>query len=261
MIDYIPQNQLSIELFKHPFERELDKENRWVKLAALIPWDALAEVYAKSLNSNSGRKSVNIRTVIAALIVKHKLKLDDRGTVAMIQENIYLQYFCGLPEFTIEPVFDPSLFVDIRKRLGNDAFDKFNQLIIEKSEGLKPHHARIKKSKSKNNNDNQPNTPPNKGILKVDATVADQEITYPTDLKLLNEARENLERIIDFLYNPLVDGNKPRDYRRVARKEFLSVSRKKRKSKRDVRHEVSPIPKSHRKPLPTSCATDSTRQR
>ena len=241
MIEYTPQSQLSLSLFKHPFERELDKENRWVKLAAVIPWDGLAAEYAKNLKSKAGRKSVNVRTVIAALIVKHKLRLDDRGTVAMIQENIYLQYFCGLPGFTTEPVFDPSLFVDIRKRLGNAAFDKFNQHIIEKAESLKPHQSRIiKKQKQKRDEDNDPtgSAPSNKGIMKVDASVADQEITYPTDLKLLNASRENLERMIDLLFERKIHKNKPRDYRRVARANYLSVAKKKRKSKKEIRRGI-----------------------
>lgn len=241
MINYTPQNQLSLDLFKHPFEQALDKENRWVKLASLIPWDSLASVYATKLDATSGRKSVDIRTVIAALIVKHKLKLDDRGTVQMIQENIYLQFFCGLPGFTIRPVFDPSLFVDIRKRLGNEEFDKFNKLVIEKSEKLKPHQARISKpmNNSGKNDDEGTLTPPkNKGTLKVDATIADQEITYPTDLKLLNECREKLEQMIDLLYIKQADKYKPRDYRRVARKEYLSVAKKKRKTKKELRRGI-----------------------
>ena len=147
MVNYTPSNQLSLSLFKHPFHQDLDKENRWVKLADLIPWDALASVYASKLRSNEGRKSVDIRHVLGALIVKHKLRLDDRGTIEMIQENIYLQYFCGLKEFTIKALFDPSLFVDIRKRLGGSEFEKFNKFVISKSEQIKPHQARIKKSK------------------------------------------------------------------------------------------------------------------
>jgi len=83
--------------------------------------------------------------VIAALIIKHKLRLDDRGTIEMIKENIYLQYFCGLEEFTTKAAFDPSLFVDIRKRLGGKEFEKFNRYIIEESGRLKPHQARIKR--------------------------------------------------------------------------------------------------------------------
>jgi len=121
-------------LFKHPFETELDKENRWVKLASVIPWDKLANVYSQHLQTDSGRKSVDIRIVIAALIIKYKLRLDDRDTVEMIKENIYLQYFCGLKEFTTKEVFNTSLLVDIRKRLGGAEFERLNRYIIEESE-------------------------------------------------------------------------------------------------------------------------------
>jgi len=235
MIKYTPQNQFSLSLFKHPFESELDKENRWVKLAELIPWDELANVYVQHLQSDTGRLSVDVRTVIAALIVKHMLKLDDRGTVEMIQENIYLQFFCGLKGFTTKAVFDPSLFVDIRKRLGFDEFDAFNRLIIEKSEQLKPHQARIKRKSKSNDEPDQTPGSGNRGTLKVDATVADQEIKFPTDVGLLNESRKQLEMIIDLIYHKDIDGLKPRTYRRKARKEFLNLSKKKLKSKSVIR--------------------------
>lgn len=240
MINYTSQNQLSLELFKHPFEQELDKTNRWVKLAAVIPWDELAGIYSQKLDAGSGRKSVDIRMVIGALIVKHKLRLDDRGTVQMISENLYIQYFCGMKGFSTKLPFDPSLFVDIRKRLGGEEFDKFNCILIEKSENIKPHQSRVKiKSISKEDENGAGNIEPkNKGTLKIDATVADQEIKYPTDLNLLNEGRENLERIIDLLYIPERDGVKPRTYRRKARKEFLLTSKKRRKSRKEIRRGI-----------------------
>ena len=241
MINYTSQNQLSLEIFKNPFEQELDKENRWVTLAAFVPWDELAAIYSRKLQKDSGRMTVDIRKVIGALIVKHKFGFDDRGTIQMIKENIYLQYFCGLKGFTTKAVFDPSLFVDIRKRLGGKEFDDFNKLVIEKSEQIKPHQARIK-SKGKptdhNNEQNVPLTNTNKGTLKVDATVADQEIKFPTDLNLLNISRETLERIIDTQYISSVDGVKPRTYRRVARKDYLNISKKKRKSKKTIRRGI-----------------------
>lgn len=235
MINYTPQSQLSLSLFKHPFQQELDSTNRWVRLAELVPWDELASIYSRHLQSDTGRLSVNIRTVLAALIVKHKLSLDDRGTVEMIQENIYLQYFCGLKEFTTKRVFDPSLFVDIRKRLGGNEFNQFNKLIIEKSEQIKPHQARIKTKNKSDNDDSSSGPSANRGTLKVDASVADQEIKFPTDLNLLHASREHLEHIIDLLYNKEEDGVKPRDYRRVARKAYLNIAKNKRKGKKKVR--------------------------
>lgn len=35
-------------------------------------------------------------------------KLDNSRVILAIQENIYMQYFVGLKEFTVDPVFDPS---------------------------------------------------------------------------------------------------------------------------------------------------------
>ena len=229
MINYTSQNQLSLEGFSHPFERDLLQDNKWVKLAALVPWDELAAVYSNKLQSGTGRKSVDIRTVIAALIVKHKLRLDDRGTIEMIQENIYIQYFCGFKSFTTKKAFDASLFVDIRKRLGGKEFDRFNKLVIEKSEQIKPPQSRIK---SKNDDDS---SKPNRGTLKADATIADQEIKYPTDINLLSIGRENLERMIDLLYNANKVEKKPRDYRRKARKEYLNITKKRRKGTKIIR--------------------------
>jgi IS5 family transposase len=39
----------------------------------------------------------------------------------------------------------------------------------------------------------------NWGTLSIDASCTKDDITYPTDLKLLNEARESTDRIVDDL--------------------------------------------------------------
>jgi hypothetical protein len=70
----------------------------------------------------------------------------------------------------------------------------------------------------------------NKGQLIVDAISAPSDIRYPTDISLLNEARENAESFIDFLYENYnkVFIKKPRDYPEVDRKSFLSYTKKRR---------------------------------
>ena len=232
MIKYTPSNQLTLSGFSHPFDQELSPENRWVKLAEIIPWDALASVYLKQLSTNSGRESVDARMVIGAIIVKHKLHISDRETVAMISENIYLQYFCGLTSFQTKAAFHPTVFVDIRKRMGANSFDAWNALIIEKAEDLKPNK---KKNSSKNNTDDGGNKT-NKGTLKIDATVANQQIVFPTDAGLLNTARKQTERVIDLLYKQCPGSTKkPRDYRRIARTEYLVFSKKRRKTRKEIR--------------------------
>jgi hypothetical protein len=239
MIKYTPANQLTLEGFSHPFDQELSLDNRWVKLARLIPWDALAEVYSKQLNSTLGRESIDARMVIGAIIVKHKLGLDDRGTVSMVSENIYLQYFCGLTSFQTREPFHPTVFVDIRKRMGAGNFDLWNILIIEKADGLKPTRSKnIGKDKDKDTDNDvfgPDNISKNKGKLKIDATVANQKIVFPTDAGLLNTPRKESERIIDLLYKQSRTGKKPRDYRRIARTEYLVFSKKRRKPSKEIR--------------------------
>lgn len=93
MIQYTPENQLSIEEFKTPFEVVLSSDNRWVKLSKIVNWDKFAQKYILMMNQGFGRPGVAPRVVLGALIIKHMEKLDDRGTIRMIQENPYMQYF------------------------------------------------------------------------------------------------------------------------------------------------------------------------
>ena len=138
MIRIYSQTQLTLEGFESPFERSMDKNNRWVKLGACIPWDDLANAYYTSFNTRTGRPAKEARLVIGAVIIKHKLKLSDEETVAQIQENPYLQYFCGFKGFSIQAPFAQSLLVEIRKRMGIDVFEKLHQAIINQIDRRSP---------------------------------------------------------------------------------------------------------------------------
>lgn len=217
-------------------------------MAAILPWDQMAAVYAATLQENVGRECVDIRIVLAAIIIKHKLGLSDRETVEMISENVYMQYFAGYSCFSSRHPFDASLLVDIRKRLGNEAFDKMNVSIIQLADS-----AGSKKSKTKSKtrpkcldqkeNNNTPGPPTGKAIthrgkLKLDATVCDQMIEYPTDLKLLNQSRLESERIIDQLYKKSGLEEKPRTYRRIANKGYMAIAKKRKNTKKAIRKAI-----------------------
>ncbi|MGB1019307.1 MAG: hypothetical protein ACPGVH_09545 [Chitinophagales bacterium] len=51
MINYSPAAQLTFSGFSSPFSNSLDPDNKWIKLDAIIAWDALAAVYSKQLNT------------------------------------------------------------------------------------------------------------------------------------------------------------------------------------------------------------------
>jgi hypothetical protein len=234
-------NQLSITDFDWPFLAPLDANNRWVKLGECIPWDELTTVYSQGLDATQGRPTKDARLVIGAVIIKHKLCLSDRETVAQIQENPYLQYFVGLPGYQLEEPFHASLFVEIRKRMGASVFEAFESSIIASVDEAKTRTKPLK-GQSKNHADQDNDAPPppttgngssddpvpHQGKLILDATVAPQAIRYPTDLSLLNEAREFTEQIIDQLYAKTELKKKPRTYRRKARQAYLAIAKQKR---------------------------------
>jgi hypothetical protein len=239
MIRYQSHKQLLLAEFDWPFQTHLDGNNRWVELSQCIPWDELAEAYYHGLSENRGRPTKDARLVIGAVIIKHKLCLSDRETVAQIQENPYLQYFVGLSGFQMEAPFVPSLFVEIRKRMGQSVFDAFQGAIIDAIEEMKPRQ----KTKAKNTPEQDDSDPPSssdgttderdqehQGKLILDATVAPQAIRYPTDLSLLNEAREFTEQIIDTLYPKTDMKAKPRTYRVMARQAYLAIVKQRRPS-------------------------------
>jgi len=230
---YNTQKQLSIADFAMPFEAKLDENNRWVVLSNVIPWDKFAELYYKNFPSRRGAPTKDARMVLGVVIIKHMLKLDDIGVIEIIQENPYMQYFLGLKGFTQKPVFDPSLLVYIRKRIDLNIFESLTDELIRK--GLK-----IKQAPAKETNDDDDEPTPtggsrNKGKLQLDATVADAQIKFPTDLDLLSDSRMKAEDLIDHLCKELNITDKPRTYRKVARKEYLNVSKMKRKPDKVLR--------------------------
>ena len=255
MIRESSSQQVTLGEFDWPFQNQLDADNRWVKLAQCIPWDALSESYCRKMNADQGRPALKARVVIGALIIKHKLVLSDRETVGQIQENPYMQYFIGLESYTSEKPFDASLFVSIRRRMGQEIFEEFAQSIQDELKQVK----RGKKSprqESKIESDEDPRSPSQsvddeadmasaesmsevrQGKLLLDATVADQAIRYPTDVSLLNEAREQTEQIIDSLYKGSEQSKKPRTYRENARRDYLSFAKRRKPTKKTIRKAI-----------------------
>lgn len=257
MIRTTSSKQLTIAEFDWPLETALDKNNRWVKLSACMPWDELAESYYQDLPTDRGRPLKDARLVIGAVIIKHKLCLSDVETVLQIQENPYLQYFVGLPGYQATAPFSPSLLVEIRKRMGETVFESFHQAIIDAHEGKKrikpepktptdvsPDAGSAEEKSSDSPEATVAHTEPettelsHRGQLILDATVVEQAIRFPTDLSLLNEAREFSEQIIDILCANLKVDNKPRTYRRKARSAYLAIAKQKRPSRKMLRRGI-----------------------
>ena len=71
----------------------------------------------------------------------------------------------------------------------------------------------------------------------LDATCAPQNIAYPQDINLLNEARENLESIIDQICDEY-NFYKPRMYREKARKAYLALAKCRKRTGKRIRKAI-----------------------
>ena len=262
---YVPTIQPPLPGFETPFHKHLNASNRWIVLAKRMPWDELVNVYHKQMNnSKTGADGINPRVVIGSLIIKHMCDLSDRETVQQIQENVYMQYFLGFSSFSDEEPFDASLFVEFRKRLGVEQINAINEKILKLSIAAQQKEASANNKKDDEpplqtqtatiekpvasqqaaaktceeavlSNPAEPQTAlTHYGQLIVDATACPQDISFPTDLNLLNDAREKSEELIDVLYSAILHKKKPRTYRKVARKMYLKTAQKKVKSKKEI---------------------------
>jgi hypothetical protein len=137
-----------------------------------------------------------------------------------------------------------------RKRLGGEILDEVNEWIALEE-------ARKSSESDDSSDDNEPGSGTaaasdvpsepqprqmeltNEGELLLDATCAPADIAYPTDLSLLNQAREKLEKIIDILYEPKRGKTrKPRTYRERARKAYLAIAKQRRVKPRTMRKAI-----------------------
>ena len=244
-------NQEKLDGFVNTFNMKLNPENRWIQMSRLVPWKAFEEKYAKCFKKD-GRRAKTAREALGALVVQQLLNLTDRETVEIIQENPYIQYFLGYTEFRLNPTFDASTMVHFRKRISFDMTQEINEMLREKMENEHPqpqeNEPNEPNEQNQEDNDDDANasqTPehsqtdqktndvdkPNQGKLLLDATCVPSDIRYPTDLSLLNEAREKTEKMIDIIWEHLKEPNrkKPKTYRKRARKAYLKKAKKRGK--------------------------------
>lgn len=206
-------------------------ENRWVKLAQIVPWDLVDKKYAENfVGKKTGNPAIESRMAFGSLVIKEELHLSDEDTVAMIAENPHCQYFIGMEEFLDKAPFDASKLTAFRKRFSPEAMAEINEAIIAAQKKDPPPPAE--------NGDDSDGDDNNDGTLILDATCAPADIHFPTDAGILNDARELAEKLIDELFEASAAEAKPRTYRQTARKNYLLLVRNKRPGKSLIRKTI-----------------------
>lgn len=254
------RDQMTVNDFVPPFGGKLDANNRWVKMAGIMPWDMIEDIYAKSFKTNrsDGRAPIPARIAFGALYIKENENFPQERTMQHISENVYMQYFLGLSEFNPKPLFDSSMLTYITKRFTKEDIAMINEEIYKRThppddkgdgDGGGTSNDKGRDDKDKGHDDDKAvgscdsncemDSGENKGTLILDATVAPADIRYPTDLSLLNECREKTEKIIDELWDKTErKGHKTRYNRKKARKEYFKIIKQRKPRKNQIRQAV-----------------------
>jgi hypothetical protein len=110
-------------------------------------------------------------------ILKHTYNLSDEAVCALWIENPYYQYFCGEEFFQHELPLDRSSMTNWRNRMGEARL----QALLQESLAVATRTGAMK--------------PSDLSRVVVDTTVQPKNVTFPTDAKLVNRAREKLVKL------------------------------------------------------------------
>ena len=162
------------DLFRARLDQIIDMEHALVRLARTIDWGFLETTFGAVYEDGAGRPPLPTRLMAGLAILKHTYNLSDEVVCELWLENPYYQYFCGEEFFRHRLPFDRSSMTHWRNRMGAERL----QALLQESLAAATRSGAIK--------------PADLARAVVDTTVQPKNVTFPTDAKLVNRAREKL---------------------------------------------------------------------
>lgn len=161
-------------LFMNRLSNQLNPRDPLFIMASQINWSFFEGTFSAYYLDGPGQPPKPVRLMIGLMLLQHMKGLSDEEVVHQWVQNPYWQYFCGYDYLQWDLPCDPSSLTRWRGRLGEEGVEKIlGQTIVTaiKTETVAPQDL--------------------KRVIS-DTTVMEKNITFPTDTKLLNKAREKL---------------------------------------------------------------------
>lgn len=162
------------DLFRVELLQIIDSAHSLVKLADVVDWNRLEEVFGSTYCPDNGRPAISTRLMVALHYLKYTHNLSDDDVVSGWVENPYWQHFSGMKWFEHKLPIHPSSMSRWRKRIGDAGAEQLLKETIEAGLKLKA----IKAFQLKR--------------VNVDTTVQEKEIRFPTDARLYDRSRQRL---------------------------------------------------------------------
>src|SRR5499425_2638940 len=190
------------DLFRSRLDQIIDMSHPLVRLARAINWRFLEEQFGAVYTDGVGRPPLPTRLMAGLAILKHTYNLSDEAVCALWIENPYYQFFCGEEFFQHQLPLDRSSMTNWRNRMGEERL----RALLQESLAVATSTCAMK--------------PSDLSRIVVDTTVQPKNVTFPTDAKLANRAREKLVKLAKQL------GIKLRQsYARVGKTELIRHQR------------------------------------
>jgi IS5 family transposase len=165
------------DLFRSRLDAIINLRHELVRLGGLIDWRLIDRKLGDVYTDGPGQPPLPTRLMAGLAILKHTFDLSDEELVARWVENPYFQHFCGEEFFRHEAPFDRSSMSRWRTRMGEERLEILLQEVL--AVAVKTQAIEVKDLSK----------------VIVDTTVQEKAITFPTDAKLLNRAREKLVKL------------------------------------------------------------------
>ncbi len=169
-----PHKDRQRDLFRPELVKIVDPSHGLVKLAKVVDWDRMDELFGTTYCPDNGRPGVSTRLMVTLHYLKFSFNLSDDDVVAGWVENPYWQYLSGMQFFEHDPPIDSSSMTRWRKRIGEAGAEELLKETI--AAGLKLKVVKSHQLKRVN----------------VDTTVQEKDIRFPTDARLYHRARQRL---------------------------------------------------------------------
>src|SRR5947207_9365603 len=173
-----------------------------VTLARTVDWGFLERRFGEVYTDDPGQPPLPTRLMAGLAILKHTYDLSDEVLCERWVENPYYQFFCGEEFFQHRLVFDRSSLTRWRNRMGEERL----QALLQESLSVATRTMAIKPSELSR--------------VIIDTTVQPKNVTFPTDAKLLNRAREKRLRLA-----PRHGGTLRQSYARVGKFALIQHQR------------------------------------
>ncbi len=164
------------DIFRSRLDQIINLGHEKVVLAAKIDWRFLSDTFGEAYTDRPGHPALPTRLMAGLQILKYADDLSDEELCRRWVENPYYQYFCGEEFFRHDLPFDRTSMTRWRQRQGEERL----QALLQESLAVA-----VKVGAAKPRDFTQ---------AIVDTTVAEKNVAFPTDAKLIHRARERLVR-------------------------------------------------------------------